>query len=61
MAEAPEHKPKAGKPKPPPLQVYKLMEEYTRIDYLMAETLLMQTEEELERYLAMPIENNVNE
>jgi hypothetical protein len=28
---------------------------------LMAETLLMQTEEELERYLAMPIENNVNE
>ena len=42
-------------------EMYKLMEEYTRIDYLMAETLLMQTEEELERYLAMPIENNVNE
>lgn len=50
------------KPKPPPpSQVYKLMEIYTRLDYLMAETLLMQTEEELERYLAMPIENNVNE
>ena len=60
MAEAPEPPP-TPKPKPPPLQVYKLMEEYTRIDYLMAETLLMQTEEELERYLAMQIENNVNE
>ena len=60
MAEAPEPPP-TPKPKPPPLQVYKLMEEYTRIDYLMAETILMQTEEELERYLAMPIENNVNE
>jgi hypothetical protein len=47
--------------KPTPQQVYKLMEEYTRIDYLMAETILMQTEQELERYLAMPTENNVNE
>ena len=54
------------KPKPNPVQVYKLMEEYTRLDYLMAETLLMQTEEELERYLAVPTsesqhssENNV--
>ena len=52
------------KPKPtppPPSQVYKLMEEFTRLDYLMAETLLMQTEDELERYLAIPIENNVKE
>ena len=51
------------KPKPTPVQVYKLMEEYTRLDYLMAETLLMQTEEELERYLSVPDEskNNVNE
>jgi len=49
-----------AKPKPTPQQVYKLMEEFTRLDYLMAETLLMQTEEELERYLAMPTENNVN-
>ena len=48
------------KPKPTPQQVYKLMEEFTRIDYLMAETLLMQSEEDLERYLAMPIENNEN-
>jgi hypothetical protein len=55
-AEAP-----TPKPKPTPQQVYKLMEEYTRLDYLMAETLLMQTEEELERYLAMPTENNVKE
>ena len=47
--------------KPTPQQVYKLMEEYTRIDYLMAETILMQTEQELEHYLAMPTENNVNE
>ena len=56
MAEAPEPPPK---PKPTPQQVYKLMEEFTRLDFLMAETLLMQTEEELERYLAMPTENNV--
>ena len=54
MAEAPEPPP-APKPKPTPQQVYKLMEEFTRLDFLMAETLLMQTEEELERYLAMPI------
>ena len=50
-----------SKPKPTAQQVYKLMEEYTRLDYLMAETLLMQTEDELERYLAIPIENNVKE
>ena len=49
-----------SKPKPTPAQVRKLMEEFTRLDYLMAETLLMQTEEDLERYLALPRdENNV--
>ena len=41
-----------ARPKPTPQQVYKLMEEFTRLDYLMAETLLMQTEEDLKRYLA---------
>jgi hypothetical protein len=53
MDEAPTQPPR---PKPTPEQVRKLMGEFTRIDYLMAETLLMQTEEELERYLAAPKE-----
>ena len=49
-----------SKPKPTPQQVRKLQEEFTRLDYLMAETLLMQSEENLERYLALPRDENNN-
>ena len=42
------------KPKPTPQEVCRLQEMFPRLDYLMCETLLMQTEEELEKYLNAP-------
>ena len=40
------------KPKPTPQEVKRLMHEYTNLDYLMAETLLMFEDHELEDLFA---------
>ena len=44
--------------RPTPQQVARLQAEYPRLDYLMCETLLLQTEDQLARYLEAPEEKN---
>ena len=42
--------------KPSAEEVLQLQKQFTRLDYLMCETLLMQSEEELQQFLDRPTE-----